>query len=342
MITRRHTLLLGSGCLASLALITQGAVAGSYPERPIRLVIPFVPGGAADSVGRPWAERMKVLLGPAFVENQAGAGGIVGAAAVAHAQSDGYTLLLGSGGPLVVMPIAGNHASYDPIRDFAPISMLAVSSLGIIVHPSIPPRDLRELVDYANANPGKLFYGSTGVGSTAHLTGELFKSLTGTNDIVHIPYKGGGQAITDLVGGQILMAIIGVTGQVLELHQAGKLRLLSVTAPSRIVAATGIPTAVEQGFPDLVARAFFGLFAPSRTPAAIVERISDATRRALADDDFRQKLIASGFESYVDSSPEEARRFVQHEIDRWRPVILAIGLKLGMRNIDSKKNQREG
>ena len=170
-----------------------------------------------------------------------------------------------------------------------------------------------------------------------HLGGELFKSLTETNDIVHVPYKGAGPALSDLLGGQIPLALLSVNGQILALHHAGKVRMLAVAAAAHIVSAPDIPTVVEQGFPGLITHNFYGLFAPAGTPPAIVEQISTATRTAMADDKFREQLIASGFEPYLDSSYQAARRFLEDEIDRWRPVIVASGLKLGMRSGSSEK-----
>jgi tripartite-type tricarboxylate transporter receptor subunit TctC len=296
MLDRRHALVLGACSLAGAALTPRRAVAQpKYPDRPIRLVIPFVPGGIPDVVGRQWAHAMQALLGPVVVENKPGGSGIVGTASVAQAQPDGYTILLGATGPLIVNSLAASHPPYDPTRDFAPIAILVVAPVGIVVNPSLPARTLKDVADYAKQNPGKLSYGSAGVGTINHLTGELFKLQTGTDDIVHVPYRGSGQSIGDLVSGQILMAIVGVTGQVLGLHQAGKLKMLAVTTPTRMTAAPDIPTAVEQGLPDMIAQAFFGLFAPAGTPDAIVDQISAATRTAMADDGFRDKLIASGF-----------------------------------------------
>ena len=296
MLDRRHALVLGACSLAGAALTPRRAVAQKYPERPIRLVIPFVPGGIPDVVGRQWAHAMQALLGPVFVENKPGGSGIVGTASVAQAQPDGYTILLGGTGPLIINPIAASHVPYDPARDFAPIAILVVAPVGIVVNPSLPVRTLKDVADYAKHNPGKLSYGSAGVGTINHLTGELFKLQTGTDDIVHVPYRGSGQSIGDLVSGQILMAIVGVNDQMLGLHQAGKVKMLAVTSPTRMIAAPDIATAVEQGFPGMVAQALFGLFAPAGTPDAIVDQLSTATRTAMADDGFRQKLIASGFE----------------------------------------------
>jgi len=332
MINRRHAMLLGAAALISSDAVAQA----KYPERPIRLVIPFAPAGVADAVGRQWAHATEALLGPIFLENQGGASGLIAAAAVARANPDGYTLLLGSGAQMLVA-VTASHPPYDPVRDFAPISILVVTALCIAVNPSVPARTLKELVDYAKANPGKLSYGSAGVGSVSHLAGELFKLLTGTNDIVHVPYKGAGPALADLISGQISMVPPAVTGQVLDWHRSGKVRILAVAAPVRLVAAPEIPTTIEQGLPGMIAQSFMGLFAPAGTDKAIIEQISDVTHIALADQEIREKLIASGFEPYPDSSPEAARRLVDDDIARWTPVIKAIGLKMGMRSAKSER-----
>ncbi len=325
---RRDVLALGLAAVSARALLPAVAVAqGKYPERPIRLVIPFPPGGVYDAVGRPWSEKMKPLLGTVIVENQGGAGGALGAATAARAQPDGYTLLLAGIGPLVINPIAAAHTPYDPIKDFDAISVVVVTAFTIVVHPSLPVQTLKELIDYAKKNPGKLSYGSAGVGSGNHLTGEMLKSLTGI-DIVHVPYRGAGLAITDLLAGQIPMIMSNVTGQVLELHKAGKLRMLAVSSPERLKAAPDIPTAIEAGLPGMISRNFIGLFAPARTPQPFIAQIAAATRVAVADRDFQQILVASGFEPVLDSTPEKTHRFVEEEITRWTPIIRSIGLKL--------------
>jgi tripartite-type tricarboxylate transporter receptor subunit TctC len=268
MMMRRDALRLGLACLAGRLVMPRAAAAQSkYPERPIKLVIPFTPGGLTDAVSRLWADKMKALLGLVFIENQGGAGGLVGGAAVARAQPDGYTLLLGSTASQVVSPIAANPAPYDAVKDFAPISILVIAAIGVLIHPSVPVRNLKELIGYAKANPGKLSYGSGGVGATTHLTGELFKSLTGTADIVHVPYKGGSQMFSDLISGHIPMIMANVTGQALELHRAGRVRILAVTTTTRVIAAPDIPTAVEAGLPGMIAHNFIGLFAPAGTPS---------------------------------------------------------------------------
>jgi tripartite-type tricarboxylate transporter receptor subunit TctC len=300
---------------------------GKYPERPIRLVVPYAPGGVFDAVGRPWAERMKAGLGTVVVENVGGAGGALGAAAVARAQPDGYTLLLGGGGAMVINPIALSRTPYDPMKDFEPVAILVVTGLALVVNPSVPAQSLGELIAYAKANPGKLSYGSAGVGTVNHLAGELFKSLTGT-DLVHVPYKGAGPAVTDTISGQIPMVVANVTGQLIGLHRAGKLRIIAVTSPKRLAAAPDIPTAVEAGVPGMVSQNFIGLFAPAKTPKSIVEQIAQATRAAMADQDYQKMLLASGFEAELDSTPDKTRRFVEEDIGRWTPVIRSIGLKL--------------
>jgi tripartite-type tricarboxylate transporter receptor subunit TctC len=323
MINRR-AVLAGSGTLAGIALIPCALARSKYPERPIRVVVPTAAGGISELVIRSWAAQMKGLLGPVFIENQGGGGGAIGATAVARSNPDGYTILLGSVATHVHMAAA---LPYDPVWDFAPISILVVTALSVVIHPSVPARTLQELIDYAKANPDKLSYGSGGIGSVGHLAGELFKSITGTPGIIHVPYKGNGQALSDVVGGQISMTMISVTGQVLDLHRSGQARMLAVAAPARLVAAPEIPTAIEAGLTGMIAQNFLGLFAPARTPAAIVEQISNATRTIMADHALREKLIASGFEPYPDSSPEAARRFVDAEIVRWAPIIKSIGLK---------------
>jgi tripartite-type tricarboxylate transporter receptor subunit TctC len=262
-----------------------------------------------------------------MIENQGGAGGAVGAAAAARAQPDGYTILFGSGATHVIVPVAATRQTYDPIKDFEPIAVISASGIGVAVHPSVPANTLRELIDYAKANPGKLSYASAGVGSATHLGGELFKSLTRT-DIVHVPFRGGGPALNDLVAGQIPMGFINVTGQLLELHKAGKLRVLAISTPKRAAAAPDLPTAEEAGVPGYVALNFAALFAPANTPKPIIDKIAQATRDAMADAEFVRLLTASGFEPSSANSPEATAAFLRDELARWTPIIKSIGLKL--------------
>jgi tripartite-type tricarboxylate transporter receptor subunit TctC len=313
---------------AALPTISRTAFAQKYPTRPIRLVVPFAPGGAFDAIGRPWADKIKPLLGTVVVENIGGGGSSLGAAAVARAQADGYTILLGGTQTHVNETLLKGHPLYDPVKDLAPIAGAAVYFLGIAVHPAVPIQSLNDLVAYAKANPGKLSYGHAGVGTIQHLTGELFKSLTGTSDIVQVPYRGTGPAIADLVAGQIPMGIVGVTGQVLELHRSDKMRVLAVTSPTRLTAAPELPTAGELGFPGMTVTGSIGLLAPAETPTEIIDQIAKATRMAVAEPTYKQMLIDSGMEAPLDSNPETFRRSLAADIALWTPVVKSLGLKL--------------
>jgi tripartite-type tricarboxylate transporter receptor subunit TctC len=325
---RPDVLALGLAALSVLALMPGPAFAQTkYPDRPIRLVIPYPPGGVYDATGRPWAEKIKPLLGTIVVENIGGAGSSLGTAAAARAQPDGYTLLLGGNSGLVINPLASSKSPYDPLRDFEPIAILGRNPTAIDVHPAQPMKTLKELVDFIKANPGKVSYGSSGVGTPNHLIGERLKLLAGL-DMAHVPYRGSGPSMSDLISGHIPVLFQSVTGQAIEMHKAGKLRMLATTSEQRLEAAPEIPTVAEAGWPDLTARQFIGLFAPKGTPRPIVEQIAQATRSAMADPELQRLYVASGFDPDVDSGPTKARRQLEDEIAKWRPVIQAIQLKL--------------
>ena len=202
------------------------AAQGRYPERPIKLLVAFSAGGVNDVVARQWADRVKTLLGTVYVENQGGASGTIATGEVARAQPDGHTILLGSTSTMVLNPMTMAKVPYDAAKDFVPIAVIAISTTSIAVHASVPAKTLQELIAYAKANPGKLSYGSAGTGTMSNLSGELFKQLTGLDHLVHIPYKGAGPGLTDLVSGHIPVMTPNVTGQVLELHRTGKIRIL--------------------------------------------------------------------------------------------------------------------
>jgi tripartite-type tricarboxylate transporter receptor subunit TctC len=324
----RRTVLRLAAASAVLPAMSRAALAQSWPARPIRLVVPFAPGGAFDAIGRPWAERMKPLLGTVVVENIGGGGSSLGAAAVARASPDGYTILLGGTQTHVNETLLKARPLYDPVKDLVPIAGAAAYFLGIAVHPAVPAESLAEFVAYAKANPGKLSYGHAGAGTIQHLTGELFKSLAATPDIVQIPYRGTGPAIADLVAGQIPVGILGVTGQVLELHRAGKLRLLALTSPTHLSAAPELPIAAEVGFPGLTVTGSVGLLAPSGTAADIIDQIAQATRKAVAEPAYRQMLIEAGMEAPVDPGPETFRKALADDVALWTPVVRSLGLKL--------------
>jgi tripartite-type tricarboxylate transporter receptor subunit TctC len=324
---RRQFLRLAAGA-AALPAVSRIGRAQAYPTRPIRLVIPFPPGGAYDAVGRPWADRMKPLLGTVVVENIGGASGSLGAAAVARARPDGYTIVLGGTLTHVNEALLKSQPLYDPVKDLDPIASVAANVLCIAVHPSVPVQTLKELIAYAKANPGKLSYGHAGVGSIQHLTGELFKSLAGTPEIVQVPYRGTGPLITDLISGQVPMGTPGVTGQVVEFHRSGRMRVLAVTSPTRLIAAPELPTAAELGFPSMTVMGSIGLLAPAGTPIAIIEQIAQATRTAVAEPAYRQMLVDAGIEPNLDSNPEKFRRSLAADVALWTPVVKALGLKI--------------
>jgi tripartite-type tricarboxylate transporter receptor subunit TctC len=324
---RRRLLQLAAGA-AALPAVSRFAWAQTYPARPIRLVVPFPPGGAFDAVGRPWADKMKPLLGTIVVENIGGGGSSLGAAAVARARPDGYTILLGGTQTHVNEALLKGRPLYDPVKDLDPIASVAAYFLGIAVHPAVPAQTLQELIAYAKADPGKLSYGHAGVGTIQHLTGELFKSLAGTPEIVQVPYRGTGPVITDVIGGQVPMGIVGVTGQVLEFHRSGKMRVLAVTGPTRLIAAPELPTAAELGFPGMTVAGSIGLLAPAGTPVEIIEQIAQATRTAVAEPAYKQMLIDAGMESTLDSNPEKFRQSLAADVALWTPVVKALGLKI--------------
>jgi tripartite-type tricarboxylate transporter receptor subunit TctC len=326
ILPRRQILHFAAG--AALSGLPRIARAQAYPTRPIRLVVPFPPGGGYDAVGRPWADKMKALLGTIVVENIGGGGSSLGAAAVARASPDGYTLLVGGTVPYMNEALLKSRPLYDPMKELDPISCVAVSFFAIAINSSLSARTMKEFVAYAKANPGKLSFGHNGVGSVNYLTGELFKSLAGNPEIVPVPYRGSGPVMADLIGGQIPMGVVAVTGQVLEFHRSGKLRVLAVTSPTRLAGAPDLPTAAEVGLPDLIATSTIGLLAPAGTPRPIIDQIHQATRTALADRAYQQMLMEAGFEPTPDSSPERFRRMLADDIALWRPVVTELGLKI--------------
>jgi len=323
---RRFLHLAASVC--ALPALSLTARAQNYPARPIRLVVPFPPGGAYDTIGRPWAEQMKSRLGTIIIENIGGGGGSLGAAQASRARADGYTLLLGGATTHITEALLKNRPQFDPLKELEPISGIAITAFALAVHPSLPVNDLGELIAYAKANPGKLSYGSAGTGSLNHLTAEAFKLRVGLPDLIHVPYRGAGPAIADILAGQIPMIVPAMTNLVLELHRAGKLRILAVTHGTRLAAAPELPTAVEQGLTDLVAPNFVGVFAPAGTPKPIIDQIAKANLALLADEDYRQLLISGTFEPHGGLSPDAYRRYVESELARWSPIVATMGLKI--------------
>jgi tripartite-type tricarboxylate transporter receptor subunit TctC len=326
---RRDLLASGLAALAAPTLLPQTAFAQSkYPDRPVRLIVPFPPGGAYDTIGRPWADRMKATLGTVVVENIGGAGGGVGAAQASRARPDGYTLLLGGATTHITEALLKTKPTYDPLKDLEPISGIAVTAFAIAVHPSVPANNLKELIAYIKANPGKLSYGSAGHGSLNHLTGELFKLRAGITDLPHVPYRGAGPALNDILAGQISMIVPAMTAIVQGHHEAGRLRVLAVTHGTRLKAAPDLPTAVEQGFPDVVAPNYIGLFFPTGTPKEIVDHVAAANLKLMAEPSFQEFLVKGAFEVEPPLSTERYRQYVEDDLKRWRPIVTAMDIKI--------------
>jgi tripartite-type tricarboxylate transporter receptor subunit TctC len=328
LIMKRRDLLV-LGLAAAIGLWPHGAPAqGKYPERPIRLIVPFAPGGETDLIGRLWAQKAAPHLGGTIVvENKAGAGGSVGTAEVARARPDGYTLLSGQTTTHVINPIAMSKPPYDPLKDFVPIGVVSTTPTSILVHPSVPAKNLQELIALARANPGKYSFGSAGSGTITNLTGELFKLQAGGLNIVHVPYKGGAPAIQDVVAGHIPMATL-ILSSALPHHRSGRVRILAVCNPTRVASAPDIPTAAEAGMPGMQVQVFNAIFAPAGTPQPVINALHQATVNAKSEDGFRRELERAGAEMVADSGPEKAAEFIRSEIARWTPIIRASGFKL--------------
>ena len=326
---RRKLMRVGLAGLSASVLSPIAALAQSrYPERPIRVIVPFSAGGATDVVGRLWADRVRSALGTVVIENKASGGGALGASEVARAQPDGYTLLFGNTSTQVLLPVLMSPPLYDPLKDFAAVYILCLSPTVIVVHPSVPAHTLAELIAYAKANPGRLSYGSAGTGTLTNLAGELFKQLIGAPDIVHIPYKGSAPGLTDLASGHIPMMTPNIGGPLIDFHRTGKVRILAVAAEERLRAAPDIPTAIEAGLPGMVAANLNGLFVPAGVAPAIVDQIAQATRKLMADEAFGRLLVASGFEPTAQSGPAQAQRLVAEELARWTPIMRATNFKM--------------
>ncbi len=324
MKTRRFAL----GALVALACAGSalaGARAQTYPDKPIRLIVPFTPGGVTDNIGRVLAERMDRELGQSFIiDNRAGANGRIGTDAVAKAAPDGYTLLLGGIGALTIHPHM-LKLPYDPVNDFVPISLVATNDVVIVVNPKLPVKTPAELVAYAKANGAKMQYGSSGIGAPTHLAAELFKSRVGSA-MVHVPYKGDSAAVMDVVAGNVDLSFSTVSAT-LSLIQAGKLRAIAMTGLQRSQSLPDVPTLDETVLKGFNADTWVGLFAPARTPDPIIKRLYEATKAALADPDVARKLIAGG-NNIVGNDTAQFRAFLEAESKKWGDVIRTGNIKL--------------
>jgi len=301
------------------------AAAQDYPNRPITLVVPFPPGGSTTIVARIIADKLAESLGQQIVvDNRGGAGGTIGTKAVSRSTPDGYTIVLGYTGTLAIGPTLYPSAGYDPRKDFEPIGLIGHAPNSLVVHPSFPVKSVKELVDYAKANPGKVNYGSAGVGTVSHVSGVYFANAAGI-DLVHIPYKGTGPALADLLGGHIPMAFAPIPATHANIAE-GKLRGLAVTSAKRSSLLPDVPTIAESGIPGFEASLYYGLAAPAGTPRPIVDKLNKALRDALASDEVRKRLATDGAEP-LPSTPEEYAAHIDQDETKWSKVVRESGAK---------------
>jgi tripartite-type tricarboxylate transporter receptor subunit TctC len=320
----RRILVLVIAGVATLSLCAS-AYGQAFPVRPVKIVVSFPPGTTPDTVARVVAPKLQEALGqPVVVENRAGAGGNVAADAVAKSAPDGYTLVVSTNAALATNKVLYDNLPYDPERDLAAISLLASAPQILVVNPSVPVSTFKEFLQYLRANPAKLSYGTTGSGSAAHLTMELLKSDAKVF-LVHIPYRGFPQAVTDMMGGNI-QAMFAIAPGVLPHIKAGRMKGLALTALKRSEQAPEIPSVAELGYPQLESLAWIGMLAPAKTPQEIVDRLANETQRILHEPEARKTLSNLGFD-VVGSSPAEFRKFQHAEIDKWGKVIRATGAK---------------
>jgi tripartite-type tricarboxylate transporter receptor subunit TctC len=302
-----------------LLLACFSAGAQGFPSKPIRVVIPFVAGGSSDIVGRAIGSKFQEFLGqPAVVENKPGANGAIAAEFVAKSDPDGHTILVGSIGVFSINAALFKDLRYNPVRDFAPITLAVTTPNVLITKPGLAANSMKELVEFAKKNPGKLSYCSSGTGSSDHLTAELLNQIAGIS-AVHVPYKGGAACQTDIMGGQVDISFQNL-GAVTNYIRGNRMKALAVTAKARNPQLPNVPTTAEGGYPDLVVTSWQAAAAPAKTPREIVTRLNDAAVKALRSPDVRERMSQIGFD-VVASSPEEFGRFMKEEVDRWTNVV---------------------
>ncbi len=311
--------------LALAGLMAAGAARAAWPDRPIKLVVPFGAGGATDVIGRAVAQAMSRNMGQQIVvENRPGAGGVIAGTMVAKAPPDGYTLLLGSIGMLAIGPNLRRDTPYDVATSFAPISLLSATPNLVVVHPSLKVGTLRELIDLAKASPGKIAYGSSGLATSTHLSGELFQAMAGVK-LVHVPYRGGALALTDLRAGQIPLMFDTMSS--VSAIKAGQLKALAITSAKRSPLLPDVPTVQEAGLPGYQTSSWNGLMAPAGTPSEVLDRLNQEVLKALAQPDVRRALTNDGSE-VTGSTPEEFGRTIAEETRRWGKLIRDAGIRV--------------
>lgn len=297
-----------------------------WPAKTVRIVVPFSPGGIADNSARTVADRLGTRLGQSVVvENRPGAAGNIGAELVARSAPDGYTLLLGYDGTIVINPHVYARLGFDVLRDFAPVTKLGDAGVLVVAHPSVPAKDLRELIALAKAKPGTFTYGSAGTGSSAHLACEMLSQRTGAG-LVHVPYKGGGQAIADAVGGQIPLACTAVAGAQ-QFMKTGRLKGLGLSSATRASGAPEVPTFIESGLPGFVVDSWVGILAPANTPRAIVDRLQSEIAAVLHTPEVKERYAVLGIEP-VGNKPDEYAAQIRADLTRWGPVVKQANIKI--------------
>ncbi len=313
--------------LTTLALvaISMPADAQTFPTRPVRIVVPFTPGGANDVIARVVAQRLTEPLGQqVLVDNRGGAGGAIGAELVARSPADGYTLLLANPGPNAINPMLQPKTPYDPIKDFSMITLMAVSPQVLVAHPSMPVRSARDLVALAKSKPGQINYGSSGTGAITHLSMEFFKARTKTN-MVHIPYKGANISLTELVGGQVSV-MFAALGSIQSMLGSQRIRAIGVAANERTALLPGVPTISESGIADFEVVNWFGIVGPANIPRPIVDRLNQAINRVVQSADSKERFSTMGFVPRG-TTPEELEKHIKSEIARWGSVIKSQNIK---------------
>ena len=324
---RKNLMRCATTCLLTAMLIMASAApAQTYPIRPIRWVVTYPPGGPTDVVARAIGAKLTEAWGQQIViDNRAGAGGVIGTDIAAKAVPDGYTLLFGTSAGLTINPALNSKLPYDAVKDFAPVSLLVLNPQILVVHPAVPVNSVKELVALAKARPGQLNYASVGLGSPNHMGMELLKALTGI-DIVHVPYKGTGPAITDLLGGQV-QVMFNSMPSVIPLVASGKLKGLAVGSVQRSPAVPDIPTVAEAGVPGFENVTWYGMFAPAKSPHDIIVKLNKQVVQILASPEMAQRLASQGAEPRS-STPEELTKFMRVESERWKKVIKTAGIKV--------------
>ncbi|MFO1396788.1 MAG: tripartite tricarboxylate transporter substrate binding protein [Burkholderiales bacterium] len=315
-----------ASCLLLLGCVAPAIAQGTFPDRPIRFVVPFPPGGGADNLARAIVPKAAQILGvPIVIENKPGAGGNIGAAEVARAAPDGYTLLQGTNGTHGINQALYEKTGFDPLKDFVPVARFTVIPAMLVVNPNVPAHNVKELIAYIKANPGKVSFASAGNGTTSHLAGVRFAQLTGT-DIVHIPYKGGGAALTGVLSGDVQM-MIDLMVSVYPNVKAGKLHGLAVTTKERVSTVPDVPTLDESGVPGFNIAASDGVYAPAGTPKAIVDKLNAAFRQALEDPQVRESLVSRGAFP-VPGTPADLAQHVAGEYPMWMKLVKDSGAKV--------------